>query len=95
MFGYKLIKDSISNNEVAMIEAVKSENIRRCHVCNNVTIKEDGRVEKCDHCHKNFAPYFFCPEFVADLSATKDVMVSYQKNNETTYPPIYGISLSW
>lgn len=48
---------------------VKSVFFRRCHVCDVVTEKEGEMVNRCGHCGKAMAPfYFFEDEKVQPLS---------------------------
>lgn len=47
----------------------KSTHFRRCHICGEVTEKIGATVNRCGHCGKTMAPfYFFEEERVQPLS---------------------------
>lgn len=67
--------------------------IRRCHVCGSVNEGHEHPVQKCTHCSKHLAPFYYFDESkVEPLSA--DLSVSEQLPAEG-YGPLRGFTVFW
>ena len=70
----------------------KPTHYRRCHICGGITEIQEGKVEKCDHCHRSLAPfYYFDDRFTMTFS---DVTVRPQLG-DGEYAPIQGLTVFW
>ncbi len=72
-----------------------TEFVRRCHICQHTTIKENDPVENCDHCGKHFSPHLFSIDYNLEKTFTLNLSELNEKGLLAEYPPIYGLSLSW
>ena len=65
---------------------------RRCHICGAMNESEHAKVERCDHCNKGLAPfYYFDDRFTAvqgDLSLRPPLL-------QSEYFPIQGLTVYW
>ncbi len=59
---------------------------RRCHVCSTVT-EQDKRVERCHHCQKSLAPFYYFDE--------KKIGENQQKIKEGEIRPLIGLTAYW
>jgi len=68
--------------------------IRRCHLCNGVTECEDNVVDRCLHCGKHMAPFYFFNEMeVTPLSDFDLRMPPCLKAGERI--PVRGFTAYW
>ena len=43
---------------------MKTVHIRRCHVCGDVSERVGASVDRCEHCGKPIAPFYFFDDFL-------------------------------
>ena len=72
----------------------KRLHIRRCHLCHGVTENEDCPVDRCQHCGKPMAPFYFFNEAeVAPLSESELQPTPILRSGERK--PIRGFTAYW
>jgi hypothetical protein len=68
--------------------------IRRCHLCTGVTENEGAPVDKCLHCGKPMAPFYFFDELDVTPLSDAEVRVEAQlKAGQRT--PVRGFTAYW
>lgn len=70
----------------------KVESFRRCHVCGLVTHKEQSLLQRCGHCKKAFAPFFYYDDFTKPV-LSEDLERPPLLKGE--WPPIQGLTAYW
>ena len=70
----------------------KSIHVRRCHVCGEISEKEHKHVDRCEHCGKPMAPFFYFDE-TTTIAPSDDDLLPQVKDNE--YWPIWGLTAIW
>lgn len=65
---------------------------RRCHVCGSVNMKDGDPVDRCSHCNKSLAPFFYFNDrfkvVLGDETLRPPMM-------EGEYSPIQGLTAYW
>ena len=75
--------------------------VRRCHVCDKVTEKNESQVNRCDHCGKNLAPYYFFDESATKVYSVDETLPVEErtlvKDPKDMGPrrPLRGVSAMW
>ncbi len=72
--------------------ANKPHYLRRCHLCGHITENSEDRVDKCEHCGKHMAKYYYYDEQSAPIFADNLLRPPYLKNE---YQALLGISVVW
>lgn len=70
----------------------KPIHFRRCHVCGNLNELSEGRVERCEQCHKHLCQFFYFDDRFTE--ATDDIAVRPRKSMGE-YLPILGLTVYW
>ena len=73
--------------------------VRRCHKCGGVTEKAGASVDRCEHCGKPIAPFYFFDDFQVEAFADNGL----RPGREFTQPgqaatercPLLGFSAIW
>ncbi len=68
--------------------------LRRCHRCDGVTEKLDAIVNRCGHCGKSMAPFFFFDEVLV-LPYSEAELRPQSLIEEGTRLPIRGLTAFW
>ena len=78
---------------------------RRCHVCGNFNEKSNALVDRCQSCHKAFAPFVFFDEKRAlglyddgpteEPSKKSSTQRITRLATQSIYPPIWGLTVYW
>ena len=63
--------------------------IRRCHICGGVNEAPTTSIDKCQHCQKHLAPFYFNKEEL-EKSGNKKIEMSI-----IDYAPLKGLSVLW
>jgi hypothetical protein len=72
----------------------KIYHIRRCHVCGTVNELENAAIQKCSHCRKHLAPFYYFDE--SELKGVKDNQLEMSLwNHQGSYHPLWGLSTYW
>lgn len=69
--------------------------IRRCHVCGEVNEADEKLVQKCEHCGKTLAPFYYFDEsklMGLDQSPQREIS---SKLPLKQYPPLWGLTAYW
>lgn len=66
--------------------------IRRCHMCDQVTIQTEDPVSQCHHCGKFFSPFFYFDE---KLNPVLTDFTLRPPPLPGQYAPIQGLSALW
>ncbi|MEO0335085.1 MAG: hypothetical protein AAF202_01735 [Pseudomonadota bacterium] len=65
---------------------------RKCHVCGSVNEQEKEPVQKCHHCGKSLAPFFYFDDkykvILSDMHRRPPVIIG-------EYLPIHGLTAYW
>ncbi len=71
-----------------------NENIhyRRCHICNQVTESDKGRVHACAQCGKVMAPFFFFEECETPILSEFELRPFVSPGQ---HPPVRGLTAFW
>ena len=68
--------------------------IRRCHLCAGVTENESAPVDRCTHCGKSMAPFYFFDD--VSVSPLSDVDVrSTELCHAGQRVPVRGFTAYW
>ena len=70
----------------------KPVHVRRCHVCGGVNEVEEGKVEKCSHCHRSLAPFYYFDDRLSLVASDSEVR---QELPPQEYIPIQGLTVYW
>lgn len=63
---------------------------RRCHICGGLNEHENEQIERCEHCGKALAPFYFFNEIAHSSDPEKVVEVE-----EGEFQPIVGLTVYW
>lgn len=70
-------------------------NIRRCHVCGQVTESSD-EILKCTGCQKSLLPfYYFDKRKISEFSDNKERPPEDMEKHLSGYGPIRGLTAYW
>lgn len=75
--------------------------VRRCHICDHVTEREDGPVERCANCDKALAPYYFFDEQSVPVYSdfehrpSEELVRARPKEQSGAHRPLRGLSAVW
>lgn len=68
--------------------------IRRCHLCDGVTECESDPVNRCQHCGKSIAPFYFFDDY--EVTPLSDVEMRPGDERKTGQrSPLRGFSAYW
>jgi len=65
---------------------------RRCHMCGETNHKEGDRIERCEHCGKSLAPFYYFDERLVSTLGDKSLRAIPL---EGEYSPIQGLTAYW
>ena len=65
---------------------------RRCHMCDGVTESEEAPVDRCEHCGKPMAPFYFFDELGAPSLSDADLRPHVSKGERV---PVRGLTAYW
>lgn len=72
--------------------------IRRCHVCGETIEAAGCLVEKCGHCGKHLATFYYFNEKLAMNLMSRDEAGRQDQSSALplrVYPPINGLTVYW
>jgi rRNA maturation endonuclease Nob1 len=62
---------SVASEDLTGAESTRTH-FRRCHICGTVTENEGKAVQRCTHCGKAMAPFYFFDEDKVDALSESD-----------------------
>lgn len=68
--------------------------IRRCHVCNHVSERVGASVDRCEHCGKPIAPFYFFDDFKVAAYSDYGARPDYT-DEEGERVPVRGFTAIW
>lgn len=75
--------------------------VRRCHICGRVSERGGEPVERCTHCGKHMAPYYFfdeqCVRVYSDVDPrpSEDTLRRRPEGSADTHRPVRGFTVIW
>jgi hypothetical protein len=83
---------SIVKEGVWIMKSKGRLHIRRCHICEGVTESDEGIVDRCEHCGKNMAPFFFFDEKKVEPQDEAEIRTPWYGVDRK---PIQGLTAYW
>ncbi|MBX7232628.1 MAG: hypothetical protein K1X29_11135 [Bdellovibrionales bacterium] len=69
-----------------------SAHYRRCHLCGAVSTQFSHPVDKCQHCHKSWAPFYYFDDRLTKVSSDLSLR---EGSIEQEFPPLQGLTVYW
>ena len=72
--------------------------VRRCHICGEMNEAKGALVDKCPHCGKHLAPFYYYNELLAmQLMSREEADREYKSSvlPLRDYPPLKGLVVYW
>jgi hypothetical protein len=70
----------------------KGIHFRRCHVCGEVNSRLGEHIERCRHCNKPIAPFYFFDEHQVEVYSENRERPSHENGERS---PILGLTAIW
>ena len=70
----------------------KPVHFRRCHMCGEINHVEGAKVEKCSHCHRSLAPFYYYDDRYSSIPSIDEPRPDYEGQE---YYPILGLTAYW
>lgn len=67
--------------------------LRRCHICGGVNEREGDAIDRCQHCHKPMAPFFFFDDRVVAVYSENEPRPSVPRVGERR--ALIGFTVIW